>query len=73
MSQNHKNGQTTQTSNVKTARLLWVKLPNKGKSYVAPYSRAPAVSRTNGDGGGLRTYSRIAYIYGVKPLVQPMP
>ena len=24
MSQNHKNGQTTQTSNVKTARLLWV-------------------------------------------------
>ena len=36
-----------------------VKLPNKGKSYVAPHSRAPAVSRTNGDGGGLRTYSRI--------------
>ena len=25
MSQNHKNGQTTQTSNVKTARLLWAK------------------------------------------------
>ena len=25
ISQNHKNGQTTQTSNVKTARLLWVK------------------------------------------------
>ena len=25
MSQNYKNGQTTQTSNVKTARLLWVK------------------------------------------------
>ena len=24
MSQNHKNGQTTQTSYVKTARLLWV-------------------------------------------------
>ena len=36
-----------------------VKLPNKGKSYVAPHSRAPAVSRANGDGGGLRTYSRI--------------
>ena len=36
-----------------------VKLPNKGKSYVAPHSRAPAVSLANGDGGGLRTYSRI--------------
>ena len=36
-----------------------VKLPNKGKSYVAPHSRAPTVSRANGDGGGLRTYSRI--------------
>ena len=36
-----------------------VKLPNKGKSYVAPHSRAPALSRANGDGGGLRTYSSI--------------
>ena len=36
-----------------------VELPNKGKSYVAPHSQAPAVSRANGDGGGLRTYSRI--------------
>ena len=36
-----------------------VKLPNKGKAYVAPHSRAPAVSRANGNGGGLRTYSRI--------------
>ena len=36
-----------------------VKLPNKGKAYVAPHLRAPAVSRANGDGGGLRTYSRI--------------
>ena len=34
-------------------------LPNKGKAYVAPHSRAPAVSRANGNGGGLRTYSRI--------------
>ena len=32
MSQNHKNGQTTQTSNVKTARLLWVKLSYTNKS-----------------------------------------
>ena len=32
-------------------------MPNKGKSYVAPHSRAPVVSRANG--GGLRTYSRI--------------
>ena len=36
-----------------------VKLPKKGKAYVAPHSRAPAVSRANGNGGGLRTYSRI--------------
>ena len=36
-----------------------VKLPNKGKAYVAPHSRAPAVSRANGNGGGLQTYSRI--------------
>ena len=36
-----------------------VKLPNKGKAYVAPHSRAPAVSRAHGNGGGLRTYSRI--------------
>ena len=36
-----------------------VKLPNKGKAYVAPHSRAPAVSRANGNGGSLRTYSRI--------------
>ena len=51
-----------------------VKLPNKGKAYIAPHSRAPVVSRTNGNGGGLRTYSRIPlYIYGVKPLVQLTP
>ena len=36
-----------------------VELPNKAKSYVAPHSRAPAVSRANGNGGGLRTYSCI--------------
>ena len=36
-----------------------VKYHNKGKYYVAPHSRAPAVSRANRDGGGLRTYSRI--------------
>ena len=29
------------------------------KTYVAPHSRAPAASRANGNGGGLRTYSRI--------------
>ena len=36
-----------------------VKLPNQDKAYVAPHLRAPAVSRANGNGGGLRTYSRI--------------
>ena len=36
-----------------------VKLSNKDKTYIAPHLRAPAVSRANGNGGGLRTYSRI--------------
>ena len=36
-----------------------VKLSNKHKTYIAPHSRAPAVSRAIGNGGGLRTYSRI--------------
>ena len=45
-----------------------VKLPNKGKAYVAPHSRAPAVPRTNGNGGGLRTYSRIPlHLWGKTP------
>ena len=33
-----------------------VKLPNKDNTYIAPHSRAPAVSRANGKGGGLQTY-----------------
>ena len=36
-----------------------VKLSNKDNTYMAPHSRAPAISRANGNGGGLRTYSRI--------------
>ena len=36
-----------------------VKLSNKDNTYIAPHSQAPAVSRANGNGGGLRTYSRI--------------
>ena len=36
-----------------------VNLSNRDNTYVAPHSRAPAVSRANGNGGGLRTYSRI--------------
>ena len=36
-----------------------VNLSNRDNTYVAPHSRAPAVSRTNGNGGGLRTYSCI--------------
>ena len=36
-----------------------VKLSNKDNTYIAPHSRAPAVSRANGNGGGLRTYSRM--------------
>ena len=36
-----------------------VNLSNRDNTYVAPHSRAPAVSRANGNGAGLRTYSRI--------------
>ena len=36
-----------------------VNLSNRDNTYVAPHSRAPAVSHANGNGGGLRTYSRI--------------
>ena len=36
-----------------------VKLSNKDNTYIAPHSQAPAVSRANGNGGGLRTYSLI--------------
>ena len=36
-----------------------VNLSNRDNTYVAPHSRAPAVFRANGNGGGLRTYSRI--------------
>ena len=36
-----------------------VNLSNRDNTYVAPHSRAPAVSLANGNGGGLRTYSRI--------------
>ena len=34
-------------------------MPNQFKSYVAPHSRTPAVSRANGSDGGLRTYLRV--------------
>ena len=36
-----------------------VNLSNRDNTYEAPHSRAPAVSRANGNGGGLRAYSRI--------------
>ena len=36
-----------------------VNLSNRDNTYVAPHSRAPAASCANGNGGGLRTYSRI--------------
>ena len=47
-----------------------VKMSNKDKTYIALHSRAPAVSRANGNGGGLRTYSRIPLHLRVKPRVQ---
>ena len=36
-----------------------VNLSNRDNTYIAPHSRAPTVSRANGNGSGLRTYSRI--------------
>ena len=36
-----------------------VNLSNRDNTYIAPHLRAPAVSRANGNGGDLRTYSRI--------------
>ena len=48
-----------------------VNLSNRDNTYIAPHSRAPAVSRASGNGGGLRTYS--LYIYGVKPRVLLTP
>ena len=36
-----------------------VNLPKQFTPYVAAHSRIPAVSRANGSGGGLRTYSRV--------------
>ena len=50
-----------------------VNLSNRDNTYVAPHSRAPAVSRAKGNGGGLRTYSAYLYIYGVKPRVLLTP
>ena len=45
-----------------------VKLSNRDNTYIAPHSRAPAVSRVNGNGGGLRTYSRIpSHLRGKTP------
>ena len=44
-----------------------VELPNKGKAYVAPHSRAPATAAFCE-----RTHAYL-YIYGVKPLVQLTP
>ena len=41
---------------------------NSGNTHIAPHSRAPAVSRANGNGGGFRTYSRIPlHIRGKTP------
>ena len=50
-----------------------VNLSNRDNTYVAPHSRAPAVSRANGNGGGLRRIPAYLYIYGVKPRVLLTP
>ena len=43
-----------------------VNLPQQFTPYVAPHSRIPAVSRSNGSAGGLRTYSSIPLHLRVK-------
>ena len=43
-----------------------VNLPKQFTPYVAPHSRISAVSRANGSGGGLRTYSRVPVHLRVK-------
>ena len=50
-----------------------VKLPNKGKSYVAPHSRAPPCPSLTGMAAVCERTHAYLYIYRVKPLVQPMP
>ena len=50
-----------------------VKLPNKGKSYVAPHSRAPPCPALTGMAAACERTHAYLYIYGVKPLVQLMP
>ena len=50
-----------------------VKLSNRDNTYIAPHSRAPAVSRANGNGGGLQRIPAYLYIYGVKPRVLLTP
>ena len=45
-----------------------VNLSNRDNTYVAPHLRAPAVSRANGSGGGLRSYSSItSHLRGKTP------
>ena len=43
-----------------------VNLSKQFTPYVAPHSRIPAVSRANGSGGGLQTYSRVPLHLRVK-------
>ena len=50
-----------------------VNLSNRDNTYVAPHSRAPAASRANGNGGGLRTYSCIPLHLRGKPRVLLTP
>ena len=50
-----------------------VNLSYRDNTYVAPHSRAPAVSRANGNGGGLRSIPAYLYIYGVNPRVLLTP
>ena len=50
-----------------------VKLPNRGKAYVAPHSRAPTCPALTGTAAVCERIHAYLYIYGVKPLVQLTP
>ena len=52
-------GSSQKSATVPKQIVVKVNWSNRDHTYVAPHSRAPTVSRANGNGGGLRTYSRI--------------
>ena len=61
---------STKLATVTQRRDEKVKLPKKGKAYVAPHSRAPAYPALTGTAAVCERTHAYLYIYGVKPLVR---